>query len=366
MSSATLREATPRQAPARDRYLDVLRVSAIAWVVVYHAFPVPWLSAWPAMGLLFAIGGSLTVRSLDRSAVATIANRLRRLLPVLWLLALFTVPLMLWHGWTPHWPELAFWVLPLADPPGSDWGVPATEVLWYLRTYLWLVLLSPLLLRAFRLMPVPVLLAPLALVYLTENDLLDVWVAGDRVGSAVTDLLTFGACWLLGFAHRDGLLQRIPVAALVTFASATAIAGATWAFGHQAGDGAYDLNVIPIGQALYSLGVVALLLRFSPRIGWLGWLDERPALRRVLTIVNRRAMVIYLWHNIAIELSYPITDATGIGSAGPLAETATAFALALALTAAGALAFGWVEDMAARVRPELVPQEPARAPVRLR
>ncbi|ALO97211.1 hypothetical protein KMT30_01160 [Streptomyces sp. IBSBF 2953] len=34
-------------------------------------------------------------------------------------------------------------------------------VLWYLRTYLWLVLTSPLLLPLFRRWPTPTLLAPL-------------------------------------------------------------------------------------------------------------------------------------------------------------------------------------------------------------
>ena len=34
----------------------------------------------------------------------------------------------------------------VAQPAGSDWAADVTGVLWYLVTYLWLVLLSPALL----------------------------------------------------------------------------------------------------------------------------------------------------------------------------------------------------------------------------
>src|SRR5689334_24062015 len=88
---------TPARASAggRDRYFDVLRFLCIVWVVVYHIFSTEaWLGFWPAMGLLFAISGSLMVRSLDRGALQTIKNRLQRLLPVLWLAGIIGIPLM--------------------------------------------------------------------------------------------------------------------------------------------------------------------------------------------------------------------------------------------------------------------------------
>ena len=53
----------------RNRYLDLLRAAAIVRVIVYHLFGWPWLSmVLPAMGIMFALAGSLTATSLDKRA----------------------------------------------------------------------------------------------------------------------------------------------------------------------------------------------------------------------------------------------------------------------------------------------------------
>ncbi|CAM5731302.1 hypothetical protein SALBM311S_03640 [Streptomyces alboniger] len=46
---------------------------------------------------------------------------------------------MLVHDWMPGW-QIVYWVVPLGDPPGNAWGEQAWEILWYLRTYLWLMM----------------------------------------------------------------------------------------------------------------------------------------------------------------------------------------------------------------------------------
>src|SRR4029079_19029037 len=53
------------------------------------------------------------------------------------------------------WAPLPLWILPLRDPHESPAGVGLVDTLWYLRTYVWFLLLSPLLLRAFRRAPWP-------------------------------------------------------------------------------------------------------------------------------------------------------------------------------------------------------------------
>src|SRR3954453_12257866 len=85
----------------RNRYLDLLRAAAIVRVIVYHLFGWPWLSiALPAMGIMFALAGSLTAASLEKRAGRQVVfARLRRLLPPLWLLGLLAVPVMLVIGW---------------------------------------------------------------------------------------------------------------------------------------------------------------------------------------------------------------------------------------------------------------------------
>jgi peptidoglycan/LPS O-acetylase OafA/YrhL len=154
-------------APGRDRYLDLLRALALLRVVVYHLFGWAWLTVlFPSMGVMFALAGSLTARSLDRrSAPGVLRDRLRRLLPPLWAFAAVLLPLLLLAGWTPlHGPGsggitglagLLTYLVPLGAPPypehlgsaagllGTTWADDAAGPLWYLRAYLWFVLASP-------------------------------------------------------------------------------------------------------------------------------------------------------------------------------------------------------------------------------
>jgi peptidoglycan/LPS O-acetylase OafA/YrhL len=342
----------------RDRYFDVLRFLCIVWVVGYHIFSTEaWLGFWPAMGLLFAISGSLMVRSLDRGALPTIKNRLQRLLPVLWLAGIIGVPLMFWHGWPvderpPLW-QLAFWVFPLGDPPGSEWATSLTEPLWYLRSIVWFILLSPLLLALFRRFPRTVTLLPLAVMVGYGLGAVDFSVGGEIGTGALTDGFTFLSLWLLGFAHREGVIRALPVWVVVGAGLLLTGAATWWAFTHQE-EGSYDFNLVPTGQALFSFGFVLVLLRFSPTFSWVG---RSRLLDRLITIVNGRAMVIYLWHNVAIELSYPVGDRLGVWDLGETAGTTLCAVIAVVLTIAGMLAFGWVEDVSARRRPQLLPSD---------
>ncbi len=184
--------APPRK---RDRYVDSLRAFAIVRVFFYHAlgYTSAALSAsfsllFPSMGVMFALGGSLMAASLDRRPpVRTVLRRLRRLLPALWALGAVVVPTMLAEGWHPGaghptgWGQLGYWLLPVLNPPGSGWG---NEVLWYLRAYLWFVVLSPVLLPALRRWPVPTLLLPAVVLAADWNGLLGV---SGRLGDAVTE-----------------------------------------------------------------------------------------------------------------------------------------------------------------------------------
>lgn len=343
-----------RSAPGRERYLDVLRAVALVRVVAYHTFGYGWFSIlFPSMGVMFALAGSLTASSLERApGTRVVRNRVRRLLPSVWVLGLLVVPAMLWHGWPTdggerplRWYELAYWVLPVFDPPGSDWGFDATEVLWYVRAYLWFVLLSPLALRLFRRWPLTTVLAPVVLVGAYSIGALNLDDLG-LAGAALIDLGTYGACWVLGFAHRAGAIRRMPLSGLLGLAAGAMMLGGAWALIHPDPDSGYDLNEIPMAQALWSVGAVLALLRWSPQMGWLG---RTPVLGRLVTILNARALTIYLWHNIAIDLAVPINDRLG------LYTSIEQFGTTWVLVGVAVLLFGWVEDLAARRPPQLVP-----------
>jgi len=360
----------------RELYLDALRTAAIVRVVVYHTFGGAWLSwAFPAMGVMFALAGGLMVNSLTRKPPATvIRSRLRRLLPALWVFGAVMIPVMIWQGgpldtWTdsnsgeplPLW-RLAFWLVPLGDPPGNEWGENATVVLWYLRTYLWLVLLSPLMLAAFRRLPIPTLVAPLGLLFAQAFGVLPSADDG-LIWAVVSDLGIFAPCWMLGFAHRTGALKRLPIPGLVTFVVLAGLAGIAWALSHpsETDDGlSYDLNGIPIGQAFWSIAVILPLLRFAPDASWIG---RTPVLGRFVALVNARAVTIYLWHNILIDVAFLSSERLegvgGIWESGITYNPLWMFTTIWVLIAVAVVVFGWVEDLAAQRRPRLWPVGPS-------
>ncbi|MGC1211787.1 MAG: glycosyltransferase [Micromonospora sp.] len=350
-----LAAAASAATPGRDRWFDALRALALGRVIAYHMFGAAWLSfVFPAMGVMFALGGSLMAQSLRRTPRRAVASRLRRLLPAFWALGAVLLPLMLWHGWSdrPAWPALLAWLVPVVQPPGNAWAADVTGVLWYLVAYLWLVVLSPALLALYRRWPLPSLLFPLAAVVLLQTATPPV---GAPVEAVLTDLATFGACWVVGFAHRDGRLRRLSLSSLLALAALCLGVGAAWVASHPVAR--LDLNDIPVAQAFWSLGFVLLLLRAAPPMGWLA--RVRP-LDRLVTALNSRALTIYLWHNAAIAVSFGLGDLLGLWRFGNVGDLAVALVIMSGLM----LLLGWIEDISARRRPRLLPwPRPSRAPV---
>lgn len=376
--------ATPAiRAAGRDRYLDTLRALALGRVVAFHSFSgAVWLSlVFPAIGVMFALAGSLMARSLDRPAIGVLKSRTRRLLLPLWVYALTVLGLLFVAGWRPweeedgSWLNVALWFVPIGDPPypatvrtdgalaDTTWGFQAEEILWYIRAYFWFMLLSPLLLKAFRWIPWVMLLAPLGLLAALNLDIIGLpdWAYGP-----VTDFATFGSCWILGFAHHDGLLRKLRLPVVAVLALVLMALGLAWAASHLAEDG-WNLNDIPLAQGLWSLGFCAVLLRLSPVWGAL------PGPMRILdglvTLMNNRAITIYLWHNLLLVAAVPLID---FGWENPTLSEAIPwllgsdwllFFIVWPLLGITILCVGWVEDLAARRTPRMWPAGSWRVPV---
>ncbi|GGS52245.1 acyltransferase family protein [Streptomyces violaceus] len=386
VAAAPEKERTAAGGPVRDRYFDLLRALALFRVVLYHLTGWAWLPlVFPSMGVMFALAGNLMARSLKRPPVQVIRGRLRRLLPPLWLLGVVGVTGMVLQGWGPDadghpgwwWLHLTFWIVPLSDPPyaeglpgvhgfiGEDWAAELAGPLWYIRAYLWFVLLSPLLLKALRALPVVTLLAPIALAVAFEHSYLA--LPGERFPSALTDFSTFGACWILGMAHQEGILKRLPRYIVPSVAPVIALAGLWYALNHGFGPG-NDLDSMPLAQALWSFGTVFLLLHISP-----SWSEWPPRLRRwagPITLLNSRAVTIYLWHNTCILIAATQWDRLWSVTVleqnvpGLLESPWPVLVLVWVLLGGCVLAFGWVEDLAAKQRPRLWPRSEPRVRVR--
>ncbi|WP_433538108.1 acyltransferase family protein [Micromonospora sp. CA-249363] len=330
----------------RDRYLNLLRAIALGRVVLFHVTGWVWLSLLvPAMGLMFGIAGSLMAASLDRHGPSAVLRRLRRLLLPVWVFGVITLAVLAVR-WRPQgvgeWAGLVWWILPLRVPPvgGPSWAWVFHIGLWYIVTYLWLVLLSPVLLRVFRRWPWPSIGVATALP-------IGVHLAGVRAGYFVAAYLS---CWLLGFAHHDLLLHRVPWRWYGCLVAGLAVAGGTWVVTAMVAGVAVDLNHIAGGTTLWSMALVAVLLRVRPR------LVGRVPLGAVLRVVNARAVTIYLWHIPAslgmFVLLAPVLPYTSVAS------ITVRLAGVCLLTAGAVLLFGWIEDVAARRPPTLLGPRP--------
>ncbi|MEU4570045.1 acyltransferase [Micromonospora sp. NPDC023956] len=329
----------------RNRYLDLLRFLAIIRVVVYHVTGWATLTlVFPAMSVMFALAGSLMAASLDRSGPAAVGRRLRRLLPSLWVVAAIFVPAMaISGGLSVNW-RLLLWLFPITDPPVNGWGALALSVIWYLRDYLWFVLVSPAALWLFRRAPLPTLLAPYVLLVVVELGFPGAPVVLRDFG------LYFGA-WLLGFAHHDGMLRRLSRRLLVAVAALLATAGGAWVLTHPGARG-YDLNDIRIGNALWAAAFVLIALGFAPSAA--AWVDRNALFGRAVTVFNRRALTVYLWHMPFVVALTPLVDVVG-WSHQDLLGLAIRVVLVFLLVGVVTALVGWVEDVAARRRPELLP-----------
>ncbi|MEV0746775.1 acyltransferase [Streptomyces sp. NBC_00184] len=377
-------EAAPpaASAPGRDRYLDLLRAVALVRVVVFHLFGWAWLTiVFPSMGVMFALAGSLMARSLARPAWSVVRSRLRRLLPPMWAFLAVVVPMVFLLGWKPVREEGIWWflklgcyLLPVGTPPfpwesgfeggflETSWAEQAMGPLWYIRAYLWFVLASPLLLKAFRRLPWVTLLAPIGLTAVIGTGL--VTVPG-TAGEGLVDFAVFGSCWILGFAHNDGLLRTVPRYLTVSMATFLMAFALWWASGHLTEEG-WNLDEIPLAQATWSLGFCVILLQYAP--SWRQLPGRLAGWDGLVTLANNRAVTIYLWHNLLLMAGFLLIDqlwnvpwvgdhlGTYIDASGNALELIVIWPLIGLMI----LAVGWVEDVAAKRRPRLWPNGQSR------
>ncbi|MFM7064351.1 MAG: acyltransferase family protein [Actinomycetes bacterium] len=335
-----------RDAGRRSVYLDALRAVALLRVVAYHASTKWWITAATAMPLMFFVAGSLYAGSLDRrSATAVAKDRYRRILLPYWAYMAAMVGLWALLGvlgqLTPaNWVGLAFPVLSLAGPkgPGAGTSLQLTWIaLWYLQVHLLFSLFGGVLRTALR--KVPTLLWALV-------------GAGFAVGVATGnhDLANgffFLGCWLVGYLHHDGKVQPVVDRHWKWLCALVGVPGALLFFGLSD-----EPRAVPVAAALlgvfwltFALGVQPLV---EPHLG-----GRRT--RATVTWFARRSLTVYLWHMAAIYVAVALPLPGAGTSLGRLAW-------ALVLTLAVVPVVGWVEDVAARRRPELWPGRTRPAP----
>ena len=269
--------------PQRDAALDGLRALAILRVITWHASGWSWttwiISSVPAM---FVVTGALLARSLQKgSAFHVLWKRFKRLLVPLWCYSIVVYALSL------HFEvrTSAVWTffLPFSQPTSliaSQWF---TSAMWYLRAYVWVLVLAPFiyaLTRRFKsLIPIAGIIAVVALAVWNIDTAGFGWAAGD--------ILLYSTCTAAGMAW---LVDGRPSPRTLHFAAIAFLVGACgWLLYRQPLDGVVNNDHV---LHLFIGGFwTALLLHFPKTLSSF-------STTAVSGFLNKYPLSIYLWHSM--------------------------------------------------------------------
>ncbi|WP_395726097.1 serine hydrolase [Nakamurella sp.] len=380
MPSPTARPASgdpsvPPTAPrSRDPLVDALRSVALARVVLWHAFAAPWLSwIFPAMPIMFFLAGAVLAGSSTggRSAggVRTLGRRLVRLLLPFWVYsaAVAAVTVVRPSAFAVDDGTWLSLLVPLPQPTGTDrdW---LTGHLWYLTDYLVLLTLVPLAALLARRIGLVIGGALLGLATLELAPLAGLPSLVGPARMAVGDLLCYGLFAVLGIAWatrrpaKGGRADGGTVAGRTT--AGLAAAGLALIAATVLASAVVPLPRGSLNESYLLLAVAALgwLLLIGAAQRPLRRLAQSPRVAPAARAVSARALTIYLWHPAAILIALAIAP-----------DTSPAVLLfTVLLTGVAVVAFGWVEDVAARRPARWWPGRsrrggsgPARVPLRI-
>jgi peptidoglycan/LPS O-acetylase OafA/YrhL len=365
MTAVATRPSSPapgatRPPATRDRFLDLLRAAALTRVVFRHALQWKWLGYFVSMPVMFFVAGSLFAQSVERRPGEVVTyDRLRRLLVPYWVFAFVAITVLL-IGVGPEMQEhgdlnLLALLVPLATPMGASEGnlESFTVHLWYLRAYLWFVLLGVLLYRMFRRAPIvtTVLSSAAILLYAFGDQLFGVQLPET---AGLYDFATYLPFWVLGYGVRLGWFDRLGARGCALVMLAGAAVAAWYLHGHPLPDN--DPNASNI--ALFFLGIPWLFGLFALRAPLSRFANARPV-ASIIDFMSARALTIYLWHLIALAIVFGIAQRAG-WEMTPDREDLLLGLTVVPVTMLFVLAIGWLEDVAARRPPQIWPRRTRR------
>jgi fucose 4-O-acetylase-like acetyltransferase len=327
--------ATP---PQRDRFIDVLRVFAIAAIVAQHALmpvlsydrgvltaenslaaPGGWAITWisQVMPLIFFAAGAAAAGSIRRRLDSTqkyrtstwVAERITRLaVPVLPLAAVWVL--------LPHI-LIAAGVAPQPVEMGAEL---VGRLLWFLAAYTVLIALTPVLRRLADRWAGREVIA-LAGAAIAIDVVRFGWLGGaDWIGYANVALV-WGAVYQAGVAYGNGAFRQLTsrralMWSAVGFAvTALAVLAGPYSASMIGMPGEPLSNMNPPTAVLLGIAVGQLGLALACRDVLATWGQLRPV-ASALDYVSARAMTIYLWHTPAVVLVAGVAT-IGFGYATP-------------------------------------------------
>ncbi len=337
-----------------------MRTIALGRVILWHAFGIPWIS-WivATMPMMFFIAGSLLASTLDRKPLGVMYRaRMKRLLVPYWFFSAVVLTfLALIHLSSPgpdtvlRVDQLLPWIFPFTDPTGSIWEAGwASSPLWYLRAYLWLLIISPLLRAGVRrvgtLALVPSVLGAGAVEYWLHNP--DVVALNPGTSTwMIGEMFLYSFFLMLGFCHRDGAFDRLTNFEVVEWVLIGAAGCALWWSLFPAPTGV--INHSFVGLLAIGIAWIAVFLLLRPV---LSKATENTVTGPVVYLFNRRALSIYLWHSPCIAAGYWL-----LGRVAPEAASAAVLVPTMALLMVAVALTGWIEDLSGGRAPELWPSQ---------
>jgi peptidoglycan-N-acetylglucosamine deacetylase len=351
-------QRVPRQ---RDRFLDLLRLIAVVRVVALHTCtkpPViylPWIQwIFPGMAEVFFVSGVVTAASLlERGGFSVVRTRMRRLLPPFYAYAVVAVAVMAVTDYRSASPDATLrrrdvlsFLFPVLRPTGSVTRVVLWGHLWFLTTFLWVLALAPLTFWLYRRLRGWTLVIPVI------GFAVVLWIQKTghvRVREEFFNVAMFGWFFQLGYLYRDGVLQRRKPVVL------GAIGVTLFACGWAVAERIEPVWKTPVNE-LYTSPTAHFLVGAAWMLGVLAvrgpiskWLATRRL--RVLDVVTQRTYTLFIWGPAANAVAMAASRKVG-GAQGNLLLYLTVTALTLV---ALVLMFGWIEDLASRRPPRLLP-----------
>ncbi len=347
----------------RDLFLDVIRAVSICRVVLLHtmlrppAVYLPWLMwIYPGMPEVFFVSGAVTAQMLQRRrAGEVIARRVRRIaLPYAFYAACALAVMAITDirseapGASVPWSKVWHWFVPLLAPTGSSDRVFLWGQLWYVGAFLLLVFASPLLFRLSDRIGAWVATIPLAgfafCLWLTK-------IHSVRVDEALVTACQFGVFFALGPSYV--YLRKWPWRRLVAIAVALGTLGVLTAFVIEPLADRGTTELYASRSAHLFVGAAWMLLALAAQGPIRRWISRHPgAVSGVVGRINQRTFTMYLWGLPANGVANAASRKVG-GANGNLAVYLVVSALAFICFV---VAFGWLEDLAARRRPRVWPR----------
>lgn len=310
---------------SRNVFLDFVKVLALVRVFLWHATswaPLTYVASIPVMVLA---AGFLFEKSLSRSSVVEVLkSRLWRLLIPFWLFAALALSVMAAKDSSLallSLPDVLSWILPLRNPVGSSWQQGwITEPLWYMRAYLWLLIASPLLVKAAKKGPGEVL-AVFAISVIGCEQLFgaNAW--------AFQDFLLYGFFWTLGIVLAS---RQSSVTSRQSFKLGTILA--LISAGIYVVQSPLD-GVVNNSHTLHLfVGSSTLALLWAAR-KQLEALASSRVLSRVSQSISRNGLTVYLYHAPMLGFAYLLLGAFGLKEGLTLTLVAALFGALLTMAA---------------------------------